>query len=150
MANGGDAVAPSIIKRVGQVPQQALSASKVRIVQATREGLPNFIRRDIAFIGPLRTEDRATMERELVGSLSSAVAPFGLRGDELRLRKVNKDPRGAHHLRYAQVHNGLDVVGGDLVVHLDTAGRIYAINGTARGHVPSNLGARDSKPARVR
>jgi vibriolysin len=39
--------------------------------------------------------------------------------------------------------NGLDVIGGDLVVHTDARGSIYAINGAARGNLPASLGQHD-------
>ncbi len=42
--------------------------------------------------------------------------------------------------------NGLDVIGGDLIVHADAQGSIYAINGAARGNLPANLGQHDIGP----
>ena len=42
--------------------------------------------------------------------------------------------------------NGLDVIGGDLVVHADAQGSIYAINGAARGNLPASLGQHDIGP----
>ena len=42
------------------------------------------------------------------------------------------DEQGHTHIRYAQTKNGLAVVGGELIVHVDQDGRIYAANGSAR------------------
>lgn len=76
-------------------------------------------------------------------SLRSALAARHLTPADLQLRKTIVDGGGRHHQRYRQVLNGLDVIGGDLVVHADAQGSIYAINGAARGNVPASLGQHD-------
>ncbi|MFK4148777.1 M4 family metallopeptidase [Streptomyces sp. NPDC004065] len=43
------------------------------------------------------------------------------RGDELRAQDVMLDPEGARHVRFIRTHQGMPVLGGDLVVHLDHA-----------------------------
>ncbi|MER6631167.1 M4 family metallopeptidase [Streptomyces sp. NPDC000987] len=40
------------------------------------------------------------------------------RGDELRAVDVMIDPEGARHVRFTRAHQGMPVLGGDLVVHL--------------------------------
>ncbi|MFD4554289.1 M4 family metallopeptidase [Streptomyces sp. NPDC058469] len=40
------------------------------------------------------------------------------RGDELRAQDVMIDPEGARHVRFIRTHQGMPVLGGDLVVHL--------------------------------
>ncbi|MEV5529517.1 M4 family metallopeptidase [Streptomyces prunicolor] len=40
------------------------------------------------------------------------------RGDELRAQDVLIDPEGARHVRFIRTHQGMPVLGGDLVVHL--------------------------------
>ena len=40
-------------------------------------------------------------------------------GDELHAQDVLVDPEGARHVRFVRTHNGMPVLGGDLVVHLD-------------------------------
>jgi Zn-dependent metalloprotease len=39
-------------------------------------------------------------------------------GDELRAKDVMTDPEGARHVRFIRTHQGMPVLGGDLVVHL--------------------------------
>ncbi|MHC3470014.1 M4 family metallopeptidase [Streptomyces sp. 7R007] len=39
-------------------------------------------------------------------------------GDELRAQDVMIDPEGARHVRFTRTHQGMPVLGGDLVVHL--------------------------------
>lgn len=41
-----------------------------------------------------------------------------LTGDELQATDVLIDPEGARHVRFARAHQGMQVLGGDLVVHL--------------------------------
>jgi vibriolysin len=76
-------------------------------------------------------------------SLRSALAVRHLTPADLKLRKTTQDGGGRRHHRYRQTFNGLDVIGGDLVVHADAQGSIYAINGGARGNLPASLGQHD-------
>src|SRR5690606_3069175 len=66
---------------------------------------------------------------------------FRLDTANLVLRRMNVDEDGGRHFRYQQMHEGLPVIGGDLVVHVDIKGAISGANGTARGDIPADLGA---------
>src|SRR5205085_6803972 len=59
----------------------------------------------------------------------------------LEFRHMNVDDDGNRHFRYNQTHDGLPVIGGDLIVHVDIKGAVNAVNGSARGDIPSTLGA---------
>ncbi|MFI9648191.1 M4 family metallopeptidase [Streptomyces sp. NPDC052040] len=48
----------------------------------------------------------------------TGVAP----GDTLQVKDVMTDPEGKQHVRFLRSHNGMRVLGGDLVVHLDRRG----------------------------
>ena len=48
---------------------------------------------------------------------------------ELRQRETHQDMIGQHHVRFQQQRGGVPVWGGDLVVHLDRAGRPNGFNG---------------------
>ena len=65
---------------------------------------------------------------------------------------MNVDDQGDRHFRYTQTFNGLPVIGGDLVVHVDVKGAIYGVNGTgARRHLAhARLGRRSRRPQRCR
>ncbi|WP_405995552.1 M4 family metallopeptidase [Streptomyces sp. NBC_00986] len=83
-----------------------------------------------AFAGPATGTDRATASTETGTSAASVVtaaraAAFAhasatgvTRGDELRAQDVMIDPEGARHVRFLRTHQGMPVLGGDLVVHL--------------------------------
>src|SRR5262249_3918654 len=49
--------------------------------------------------------------------------------------RISADERGGRHFRYDQRLYGLDVIGGDLVIHVDATGTVFGVNGTARGGV---------------
>ncbi|GAA3770160.1 M4 family metallopeptidase [Streptomyces coacervatus] len=54
-------------------------------------------------------------------------------GDELQAQDVMIDPEGARHVRFTRAHQGMTVLGGDLVVHL-TKQLAYAGVTRAAGH----------------
>lgn len=66
--------------------------------------------------------DAATVAGDFLAAHGGA---FGLAdpGRELRLRGATRDALGMTHLEYRQVHEGIEVFGGVLRVHLDAAGR---------------------------
>ncbi|NTW00150.1 MAG: peptidase M4 family protein [Oscillochloris sp.] len=66
------------------------------------------------------------------GFLDQHRALFGLRAvtEDLQLLRVESDrQRGFAHVRLAQRYAGLPVLGRQLVVHLDPAGHVVAVNG---------------------
>ena len=81
-------------------------------------------------------------------SLNSALAARHLTAADLKLRKTTQDGGGRRHQRYRQMLNGLDVVGGVLIVHVDGKGRVFAHQRHARGDIPAGLGSTTSAKAR--
>ena len=66
----------------------------------------------------------------------AAVSPvFRLRPEDLVLRSVRTDELGNQHLRYRQTKHGLEVVNGELIVHVRPDGTVYSANGSARDGV---------------
>jgi vibriolysin len=113
------------------------------VVHATPDGVPTFLRGDLGQVPRISLAALADNEATVRPALAPALAALRLRPAALRLRKVNVDGMGNQHLRYTVTHRGLEVIGGDLVVHVDGKGRVFALNGTARGDLPASLGARD-------
>ena len=125
-------------KEVPADVRDALAAlPKAEIVQTGRDGLPVFVRGDLG-----RVSGRGA-DSVLRAEIAPALAAFRVKASDLQLRKSATDDAGNRHLRYQQSLNGLAVVGGDIVVHVDRKGSIYAVNGTARGGLPSSLGSGD-------
>ncbi|MFC4500922.1 MULTISPECIES: M4 family metallopeptidase [Streptomyces] len=112
-----------------------------------------------AFAGPSAGETRATttaatqatadaqatavVRAARAAAFAHAAASGVTRGDELRPQDVMIDPEGARHVRFVRTHQGMPVLGGDLVVHL-TKGLAYAGVTRAAGHTvaPATVKAR--------
>jgi vibriolysin len=131
----------------GNAPPDIAAALKALpaadVVHAAHDGVPSFIRGDLGRAPKLNTADLAGTQLAMRPVLAPMLAALRLRAADLRLRKISADAHGNQHLRYNQTHQGLDVVGGDLVVHVDGKGKVYVVNGTARGDIPAGLGLRD-------
>ncbi|MDO0929166.1 M4 family metallopeptidase [Streptomyces sp. TG1A-8] len=82
---------------------------------------------------PAATTAAAVVEAARTAALAHTAATGVSPGDELHARDVLIDPEGARHVRFARSHDGLPVLGGDLVVHLN---RQLAYTGATRatGH----------------
>ncbi len=110
--------------------QSALARIKGAQVLGSDEGVPYAVRgqfgRAVQAQGALRSQPDV---REAL----SLVAPvFRLDAQDLVFRRATVDAQGHQHLRFQQTKNGLRVVGGELVVHVDAAGNVYAANGSAK------------------
>ena len=137
------AAAANLSKIPADISAAVSALGHAEIIEAARDGMPTFLRGDLGRVAGLGIADNAGAERLLAAKMGPALAAFRLAPSDLQLRKVNVDGNGNRHLKYAQTHRGLEVVGGDLVVHVDGKGMIYAMNGTARGGLASLLGSRD-------
>ena len=111
------------------------------VLEWTPDGLPTYIVGEMMKVGVMQSDDPIASDTALRGQLSPVLAPFRLHTTDLVLTKMNVDDSGDRHFRYAQTFNGLPVIGGDLVVHVDVKGAVYGINGTARGDIPTTMGS---------
>jgi Zn-dependent metalloprotease len=65
-----------------------------------------------------QTPAPSVVDAARAAAFAHARATGVVRGDELRPQDVLTDPEGARHVRFVRTHNGMPVLGGDLVVHL--------------------------------
>ncbi|MER6070728.1 M4 family metallopeptidase [Streptomyces sp. NPDC001817] len=82
-----------------------------------------------AFAGPSTGAERSSasattnattvVEAARTAAFAHASATGVSQGDELHAQDVMLDPEGARHVRFVRTHDGMPVLGGDLVVHLD-------------------------------
>src|SRR5262249_33301105 len=110
------------------------------VLSSTHDGVPRYVFGDLGKVSPVQTNDAIAADRAVRPMFGPALAAFRLGTGDLVLRKMNIDEEGNRHFRYTQTFNGLEVVGGALVVHVDANGAIFGVNGTARGDVSSQLG----------
>ncbi|HKA87855.1 MAG TPA: M4 family metallopeptidase [Haliangiales bacterium] len=106
---------------------------EAQVVATTNDGVPTFIVGDMGRVGATQDDNRAAADLAIRPQLAAVIAPFRLASSNLILSSLHTDDQGYRHFRYRQVQDGLDVVGGDLIVHVDIKGSIYLVNGTARG-----------------
>jgi vibriolysin len=135
--------------------QSALNAlPSVHVRETGAAGVPTFISGNL---GSLKTSSAAQVtgaSPDLQANLTMIAPVFRLSSHDLEHRGTVRDADGASHLRFAQKKNGLEVVGGDLLVHVASNGTIYAANGTARdgialGSTPSINSASAEAAARA-
>ncbi|MFJ1969791.1 M4 family metallopeptidase [Streptomyces sp. NPDC087903] len=60
----------------------------------------------------------SVVEAARAAAFAHASATGVTQGDELRAQDVMIDPEGTRHVRFVRTHQGMPVLGGDLVVHL--------------------------------
>jgi vibriolysin len=115
---------------------------EAKVLEWTADGhLPTYVVGEMAKVGAMQTDDMQAADTALRQALPPILAPFRLVAGDLVLAKINVDDAGDRHFRYAQTYRGLPVIGGELVVHVDVKGAIFAVNGPARGDLPAELGA---------
>ncbi|WNG18699.1 M4 family metallopeptidase [Cystobacter fuscus] len=96
-------------------------------------GLPFMVRGEFGSTGQSSRGLAARDAHTLLGEALGRITPiFRLNTADLVLVRSRVDERGHTHVRYAQMKNGLPVVGQELVVHVNESGLVYAANGSAR------------------
>ena len=110
-----------------QAPERSVKYDRV---EAAPDGAPYYVRGAFGRAsGPITDVASA---RKLDGILPGIAAAFRVPASDLVATRVQRDDIGMTHVRYAQHKNGLRVVGGDLVVHLASNGKVRSVNGTVR------------------
>ena len=93
---------------------------------------------------PAPTHNRTRRSLDASSAASSAAAPA--EGDQFKPRDVIVDKDGTEHVRFDRLHNGLRVIGGDVVVH-STRGRLIQSSQTQQRTIqlPETLGKVDGR-----
>src|SRR5690606_1596298 len=114
---------------------------EAQVIEWTADGLPMYIVGEMVKVGEMQSDDAIESDTLLRPAITPVLAAFRLQNDDIALRKMNVDADGNRHFRYTQTFNGLPVIGGDLVVHVDVKGAVFSVNGTARGDISPDLGS---------
>ncbi|XXF76930.1 M4 family metallopeptidase [Myxococcaceae bacterium GXIMD 01537] len=116
------------------IQQAADALSSVEVVNVSSEGIPTFVR------GSLGKSDQALQgfalgaaHSNIQRALPGVARLFRLDAADLAVKRVSQDARGNTYVRYGQKLNNLEVVGAELLVHVNKGGEIFAANGSARG-----------------
>jgi vibriolysin len=97
------------------------------VADVDEDGIPSFI---FGEVGRVTIAD-AVEDTDLTEILAAVSPVFRADPAALVLRRSYTDNIGDSHFRFRQTKNGLDVLGGELVVHVRD-GVVYAVNGGAR------------------
>ncbi len=131
----GTAVAMRPLERRGQAGVAVGQGMEVfpQVDRVAFEGVtnvPSYVHGDL---GMLPRGDRPTAAVVFMERVRPA---FRLRGDDdLRPARSVTDRLGMTHIRLRQYHDGIPVDGGDIAVHADASGRVFAINGHLGGGI---------------
>ncbi|AFE08782.1 bacillolysin [Corallococcus coralloides DSM 2259] len=126
--SSGEEVQAPEQERSGEDIQSTLNAlGGAQVVGVHADGIPDSIQGELGRVA--RTLNTLDASRQAVASVAPA---FRLNADDMVLRKSRTDEMGNQHLRFTQTKNGLEVVGGELVVHVRPDGSVYGANGSAR------------------
>jgi vibriolysin len=121
--------------------KSALNAlPEATVIHAAPDGMPRYVVGDLGRVGAMQETNLIAADAALRPSLAPVLAAFRLHPADLQVRSMSVDEDGMRHVRYKQTFDGLEVVGGDLVAHVDIKGTIAGINGTARGDISPTLG----------
>ena len=112
--------------RSAELQRALVGLDRVEELSISSDATPLYIR---GRLGHLRVNGGSTPQPE---NLATIALLFRLSAGELVPASSQQDELGFTHSRYVQTKDGLPVVGGDVVLHADAQGTIYAINGTAR------------------
>ncbi|HEY0093799.1 MAG TPA: peptidase M4, partial [Archangium sp.] len=119
---------------LGDVQAALAALPSAQVVGAHEDGVPYMIRGRLGSAGESVQGLSAREAHARVGAALASIAPvFRLNASDLLVRRVSVDEQGHTHLRYDQMRSGLQVVGHELILHVDPAGTVYAANGSARG-----------------
>ncbi|RKG82554.1 peptidase M4 [Corallococcus sp. CA049B] len=126
--SSGEEVQAPEQEKSGEDIQSTLNAlGGAQVLGVHADGIPDSIRGELGRVE--RTLNTLDASRQALAGVAPA---FRLNADDMVLRKSNTDEQGNQHLRFTQTKNGLEVVGGELVVHVRPDGTVFRANGSAR------------------
>ncbi|RYZ41750.1 MAG: peptidase M4 [Myxococcaceae bacterium] len=139
-AGGPDAEAPAppsseVAKGSGLRDVEAALAALpgTQVLDAHPDGVPSLLKGALGATGrPIPGASAWQAHALLEPTLARVLPAFRLKAKDVTPVGIHRDELGHTHVRYAQVKEGLPVVGEELLVHLDEAGRVYLVNSSAR------------------
>ncbi|MFY0562575.1 M4 family metallopeptidase [Archangium lansingense] len=118
---------------LGEVRAALAALPSAEVLGTHADGVPYMIRGRLGAADASVQGLSARETHEHVAAALAHIAPaFRMSASDLIVRRVSVDEQGHSHLRYEQTRNGLQVIGGELILHMDPDGRVYAANGSAR------------------
>jgi len=123
--------APVALASCAGQPGEPPTAVRVERVEVARDGHPYFVRGELAQLGD--SIDSAVRTNEAISAVLPAIAQsLGAPSAELVPGRSERDELDMTHVRLTQRKNGLRVVSGDAIAHIDAAGVVREVNGSIR------------------
>jgi len=110
----------------------------LQVLDTDEQGIPNFIFGKIGQIGVTPSDRAEGVERAMLPILKKAAPFFRMKAEEMSLSSAHTDKEGDQHFRFSQYKNGLEVLGGEVIVHVRD-GIVTAVNGSARGDIEAPI-----------
>jgi hypothetical protein len=110
-----------------------LTGGKLRIATHSMTGMVRFIGTDFfdAIPQSVIPGDKGTPEEVTRGFLSAYGSLFGIKDQarELKVMRTKTANRGRSFVRFQQVYSGIPILGGELIVQLDSFNNVVSANG---------------------
>ncbi len=128
LPSAGGAVEPLDPSAVDRLVADSGGSAYISLQRTT--GAASFLRLEPGSLS-LDLPAEATLEERAAAFFDQYGSIFGIRSpeSELRLTENRVDRLGSHRLSYVQHHRGVEVFGGWLRVHFDSAGELKVVNG---------------------
>jgi MYXO-CTERM domain-containing protein len=109
------------------------TASSFHIDRTERadDGVPYFVKGTLG-VASKRITDLADVEAALASALPEIGRAIRVPSEQLYATRLEHDELGMTHVRFAQRANSLPVIGGNVIVHLDSNGVISSVTNGAR------------------
>lgn len=109
---------------------------ELRVLAADEAGVPTFLSGRLGEIA----RPGSAGDMDLAGVLDRLAPMVRADPSQLLLEGIDTDPLGDVHYRLSQTRDGLEVLGGELILHA-RGGVVYAANGSVRADLPVSAGA---------
>src|SRR5262249_21533224 len=108
----------------GDIKAALAALPLAEVIHTAPDGMPRFVVGDLGRVGAMQETNLIAADATLRPQLAPVLAAFRLHPADLQVRSMSVDEQGMRHVRYAQTFGGLEVVGGDLIAHVDIKGTI--------------------------
>ncbi|HEX8699269.1 MAG TPA: M4 family metallopeptidase [Myxococcaceae bacterium] len=117
---------------LGDVRSALAAFAQVEVVGAHEDQVPYMLSGQLGQASAATGFAAVNAHSRVAQALPNIAAAFRLKASDLAPTRITVDEQDNTHIRYAQMKNGLRVIGGEFIVHMDKDGRIYSANSSAR------------------
>ncbi len=113
--------------------QAALANFKDARVVGSEAGVPYMVTGKLGRLPAVGSASVMQRAKDELRTTAASIPPvFRVSSEELTFKRASTDSRGHQFLRFQQVLNGREVIGGEMLLHADAEGNVYAANSSLR------------------